>query len=68
VFGEGLGLGVPLDDGQDFCIDELAGRLADHPLFVGEQALEAHVVGDVGEGGVGASHGDLLMCPEASGG
>ena len=65
---EGLGLGMVLDDGQHFSIDELAGRLADHPLFVGKETLKAHVVGEVGESGVGAGHGVLQACPEASGG
>ena len=67
VLGESLVLGVLLDDGQHFSVHELPRGLADHPFLFGEQALEAHVVGDVGEGGVGAGHGELLECPEASG-
>ena len=67
VAGKGLILGVLLDDGEHFGIDELAGGLADQPLLVREQALKAHIVGDVREGGIGTGHGNLL-CPEASGG
>ena len=56
VVWESLVLGMLLDDGQHFAIDEVAGRFADHAFFVREQALEAHEISHVGEGGVGAGH------------
>ena len=51
---ESLILGMPMMGSTSPLTKSRA--VSDHAFFVREQALEAHVIGHVGEGGAGAGH------------